>query len=268
MTEDYTKHFLTADPVELGSILFTMVEPTRGYEVEYNRWYERDHLYSGVMIGPYSLAAGRFVATRELKALRYPKDSPITPDPMTGSYLAIYFILNGHHDEWWRWGRRQVRVLIEADRMFEKRTHIHTQLYNYEGEVRRDPDGVPAELALDHRFPGMAVVVGKAAGDRSDALARMRSEIVPVVLAGSKVALCLTFTPFPMPPGQPSDVPASADDESRFLQLFFCDAPPDEIWEESFASLNDRYAGTAEVLFASPFIHTIPGTDAYTDQLW
>lgn len=268
MSEDYTKHFLTDDPVELGSILFTMVEPTKGFEVEYNRWYERDHLYSGVMIGPYSLAAGRFVAPRELKQLRYPKDSPITPDSMTGSYLAIYFILAGHHDEWWRWGRRQVKVLIDANRMFEQRTHIHTQLYDYKGEIRREPDGVPAELALDHRFPGLAVVIGRTPGPRDDALEKLRSEIVPSVLDGSKAALCLTFTPFPMLPGQPSDVPASTDDEQRFLQLFFCDVHPEEIWDDTFAKLDERYGGTADVVFASPFVHTIPGTDTYTDQLW
>ncbi len=268
MSDDPTKAFLTDDPVELGSILFTMVEPKKGYEVEYNRWYERDHLYSGVMIGPYSLAAGRFVSTRDLKALRYPTDSPITPDPATGSYLAIYFIMARHHDEWWRWGRRQVKVLIDANRMFEQRIHIHTQLYNYEGEIRRDEDGVPAELALDHRFPGMAVVIGRATGPRDEALTELRNEIVPGVLAGSSAALCLTFTPFPMPPGQPSDVPASADDEARFLQLWFCDEPVDVIWQDTFATLPDRYAPGAEVLFASPFKPTVPGTDTYTDQLW
>src|SRR6266576_1512154 len=30
-------------PVELGTILFTLVEPHQGHEVAYNRWYERDH---------------------------------------------------------------------------------------------------------------------------------------------------------------------------------------------------------------------------------
>jgi len=268
MSDDPTKAFLTADPVELGSILFTMVEPDKGHEVDYNRWYERDHLYSGVMIGPYSLAAGRFVATRDLKALRYPKDSSVTPDPSVGSYLAIYFILKRHHDEWWRWGRRQVKVLIDNGRMFEHRTHIHTQLYDYLGAVSRDENGVPAELALDHRFPGLAVVIGRANGERDEALAKLNGSTVPKVLEGSKAALCLTFVPFPMPPGQPSDVPASSDDESRFLQLWFCDAPPDEIWSETFAKLPETYGDVAEVIFASPFIHTVPGTDTYTDKLW
>jgi hypothetical protein len=268
MSEDPTKAFLTADPVELGSILFTMVEPDKGHEVDYNRWYERDHLYSGVMIGPYSLAAGRFVSTRDLKALRYPDDSPITPDKTVGSYLAIYFILKRHHDEWWRWGRRQVKVLIDNGRMFEQRTHIHTQLYDYLGAVSRDADGVPAELALDHRFPGLAVVIGRAKGDRDEALRKLREGIVPQALKGSKAALCLTFIPFPMPPGQPSDVPASSDDESRFLQLWFCDAAPAEIWGETFAKLPHAYDEVADVIFASPFVHTNPGTDDYTDQLW
>ena len=38
--------------VRLGSMLFTLVEPHRGHEVAYNRWYERDHFYAGCMIGP------------------------------------------------------------------------------------------------------------------------------------------------------------------------------------------------------------------------
>ena len=41
-----------AEPIKLGSILLTVVEPRRGHEVAYNRWYERDHFYAGCMIGP------------------------------------------------------------------------------------------------------------------------------------------------------------------------------------------------------------------------
>ena len=57
-----------AEPVKLGSMLFTLVEPRRGHEVAYNRWYERDHFYAGCMVGPYNFAGRRFVATAELKA--------------------------------------------------------------------------------------------------------------------------------------------------------------------------------------------------------
>ena len=52
-----------AEPIKLGSMLFTLVEPHRGHEVAYNRWYERDHFYAGCMIGPYQFAGKRFVAT-------------------------------------------------------------------------------------------------------------------------------------------------------------------------------------------------------------
>ena len=45
-----------AEPIKLGSMLFTLVEPHRGHEVAYNRWYERDHFYAGCMIGPYQFA--------------------------------------------------------------------------------------------------------------------------------------------------------------------------------------------------------------------
>ncbi len=82
-------------PIKLGGALFTMVEPHKGHEVAYNRWYERDHFYAGCMIGAWNITGGRFVATKECKAKRYPADSPICPDPTSGSYLAVYWILAG-----------------------------------------------------------------------------------------------------------------------------------------------------------------------------
>ena len=39
-------------PIVAGSALFTLVDPSKGHEVAYNRWYERDHFYAGCMIGP------------------------------------------------------------------------------------------------------------------------------------------------------------------------------------------------------------------------
>src|SRR6184192_2417310 len=150
--------------IELGSMLFTLVEPHRGHEVEYNRWYERDHFYAGCMIGAHTFAGQRWVATRELKALRSPiEPNIITPDPNVGSYLALYWILAGYYDEWNRWAVDQVRALHRAGRMFNERDHIHTLMYTYDWGFARDDDGVTPELALDHRFAGLAVVVGEAA---------------------------------------------------------------------------------------------------------
>ena len=39
--------------IALGSVLVSLLDPTRGDEVAFNRWYERDHFYAGVMVGPW-----------------------------------------------------------------------------------------------------------------------------------------------------------------------------------------------------------------------
>jgi hypothetical protein len=147
-------------PIELGTLLFTMVEPEKGHEVEYNRWYEHDHFYSGCMVGAWQFAGDRFVATRRLKELRYPAETDMTPDPLTGSYLAVYWVLEGKHDEWNEWAVEQVNWLHKNGRMFEKRTHIHTLLYEKRWTHRRREDGCTIELALDHNYPGLVVVAG------------------------------------------------------------------------------------------------------------
>ena len=53
-------------PVKVGSMLLTLVDPERGYERAYNRWYERDHFYAGCLIGPYLFSGARWVAPRAL----------------------------------------------------------------------------------------------------------------------------------------------------------------------------------------------------------
>ncbi|HJP66019.1 MAG TPA: hypothetical protein VKA30_06925 [Actinomycetota bacterium] len=259
-------------PVRLGSILFTLVEPHLGHEVDYNRWYERDHFYAGCMVGPGILSGARFVATRPYKELRYPAESPITPDPMTGSYLALYWIERTQQNEWGTWGAKEVHRLHKDGRMFAERDHVHTKMYRYRWGTFRDHDGVPPELALDHRFPGLAVAFVEAADgeDRDVVGAWLGEEFLPPVLAGSAAAMGLQFTPVPIPDDAPADVPRVAEDERRILQLFFLDEDPATAWADRFASLGEgiEATGRAKLIWAGPFIPTVPGTDRYTDQLW
>ena len=260
--------------IKLGTILFTLVEPHRGHEVEYNRWYERDHFYAGCMIGAYTFSGRRYVATRELKEMRQPAGpNPITPDPMVGSYLALYWILAGHHGDWNRWAVDQVNWLHANGRMFLERDHIHTLLYRYEWGAQRDEDGVSAELALDHDYPGLAVVVGERAPgvDAASAQTRHRDEVLPELMGpGSPVSLCLTFSPLPLLGDAPDDVPRSEAAEERFLQLYFLDRDPAEAWPETMADHGAALekAGVGRVVFSSPFVPTVVGTDTYTDRLW
>jgi len=269
---------VTDDPIRLGTMLYTLVEPHRGHQVAYNRWYERDHFYAGCMIGAYNFAGARFVATADLKARRYPGPedqgwpSPVVPDPATGSYLGLYYVLDGHHDEWNRWAVDQVNALHAAGRMFTERDHVHTGLYRLSSEHRRDGDGVPAELTLDHRFAGLVSVFGEVGPGQelADVEAWYRDRYLPTVLPGSPVATVLTFTPLPLLADAPGDVPRTEAGGERFLQLWFLDTDPGEAWDDVAAGHGDALAasGYGRVLWASAFRGTVPGTDTYTDELW
>jgi hypothetical protein len=252
-------------PIELGGALVTLVEPHKGHEVEYNRWYERDHFYAGCMIGAWTISGARYVCTRDLKALRYPESSPVVPDNDTGTYLALYWVLNGRFGEWIQWGTEQVKWLIAEDRMFPHRDHIHTLMYKYRGEFEdHDAEGVPVELALDHRSPYLVMIVGEPAADAEptaiDAWFRAR---------GLGAAVGASFDPIAMHAGAPSDVPRD-EATDRFLHLWFVDDDLPAVWEERFAGLGAAFeeSGLGSLVFVSPFRATVPGTDTFTDQLW
>ena len=264
---------VTDDPIVIGTMLFTLVEPHRGHEVAYNRWYERDHFYAGCQIGAFNFAGARFVATAPMKGLRYPEgDAALVADPMVGSYVGIYYVLEGHHDEWNRWAVDQVNTLHAAGRMFDHRDHIHTGIYHFEWEHRRDADGVPAELTLDHRFAGMASVFIEPAADVTGEQVGtwLREHYLPGVLPGSPVATVLGFSPLPLLADAPGDVPRGDTLDDRVLALCFVDEVPDGCWVDVFAPLGQAAAdaGIGTVIWLSPFVGTVPGTDTYTDQLW
>jgi len=261
-----------AEPIKLGSILLTVVEPHQGHEVAYNRWYERDHFYSGVMIGPYSFAGKRWVATKDLKALRDPSSASITGTPGKGSYVAVYWVLDGYHDLWNKWSVRQVRQLHAKKRMFEHRDHIHTLLYRYEWEFSRDADGVPIELALDHAYEGFVPVWMEAADGvtREELWSYLRDELLPGLLPGSDAGLVGTFSPLPLLIDAPGDVPRQEESETRTMLLFFLDSDPGESWQQVFIEGARRLeeSGKGTVIAQLPFKPTIVGTDTYTDELW
>ena len=253
-------------PIEVGAMLFTLVEPHRGHEVAYNRWYERDHFYAGCMIGAGNFAGRRWVAPRRYKDLRYvPRDSPVAPDALTGSYLALYWVLDGMLQEWNKWAYRQLKQLHADDRMFEHRDHVHTLLYTRDEIEYRDADPVPAALALDHPFKGLVAIIGEATGDRSDLDRWYDQQPLPPA-----AAMRITWTPMPLLVDAPG-VQKQEGSDAKFVQLYFLDDDPlgvidlDEL--QGHARAMDA-AGVGRVDWAGPFIPTIVGTDTYTDQLW
>jgi hypothetical protein len=257
--------------IRIGSALVTLVEPHKGQEVEYNRWYERDHFYAGCLIGAGWFAGTRWVATRPLKDLRFPTGSRFLPDIDAGSYLATYWVLKGVEPESVAWGSAQVKWLHENGRMFEGRDHIHTLIYANRWAASRDQDGVPAELALDHSWGGLVLVMVDRHDDvdARQASTLLRDEVLPTAMAGTPWALTVGLSPVPLPKEAPVFQPANPGEELRTALLCFTDTDPRDCWD-TFTGLADAVAATgqAEVSYAAPFVPTITGTDTYTDQLW
>lgn len=257
--------------VALGSVLVSLLDPTPGQEAAFHRWYERDHFYAGVMAGPWFFAGRRFVATRELKDLRASEATPVWGDLRRGSYLTLYWILAGHHRAAERWSIEQVQRLIAQDRMLPGRRPVHAGFYRHRWSASRDADGVPAELALDHSYAGLALVMLERAPEAAAEVERwLREGLLPRMLRGSPAALCLGLEPMPLPEEVPAYIPRPQGLERQALLLFFLEADPRACWKQVFEPLGPALAATgqARLALAAPFVPTIPGSDRYADELW
>ncbi|MDQ1384351.1 MAG: hypothetical protein QOG65_1730 [Actinomycetota bacterium] len=264
--------------IKVGSMLLTLVDPNPGFEVAYNRWYERDHFYAGCMIGPFLFAGSRWVATRELKNARWPaEDETIASPPDAGSYVAIYWVEKGHHaDHFDLWARDQVRRLYAEGRGFAERKHTHTVLYDHLGATYRDSDAdaVPIELALDHGYDGLVIVWldGREGRDARTLDADLGQTHMPDLLAKSDVEIVSSWTPAAGendPRDVPMDLGSKAGGPERVCQLLFVTGAV----QEALPAIR-RYtdaiesADLATVRLVAPFFRTVVGTDRYADELW
>ena len=256
-------------PVRVGMMLYTLIEPHPGRHRDYNRWYERDHFYSGVMTLPGTLSGQRWVATPALKALRLPPASAVVPDPVRGSFLTTYYVDAERIPEWDAEASAAVPSLGAAGRLWPERDHVLTRFVDFAHAVYRDADPVPAVQTLEHRYPGLVTVVGRGAdgASRAATLAALHDDIGPAALGGSPVAVVLTFTMRPFEGDRPPDLPVEPDPETRFLQLWFVETPPDEVWADTFAPLAERFADDprVELEWMGGFVPTVPGTDTHVD---
>ena len=225
------------------------------------------------MIGANFFSARRWVATRDLKKLRFPAQTPITPDIAKGSYLVTYWILDGTYEETLRWSVDQVLALHAQKRMQPPRDNISTAFYQYVWGVFRDADGVPPELALEHPYPGIAAIMIDRANGVTDAAFStwLRDECLPAFTKDSPITMSLCLRPLSLPDDAPAYVPRPAPEilDGRYLLLSFLEAQPQGWWSEKYRALDKAIAesGMARLVYAAPFIPTIPGTDKYVDEL-
>ncbi len=255
--------------IELGHSMITLVEPHREHVAEYNRWYEHDHAYAAVTAAPGCFAYRRFVATRDLKALRYPEPSAVAEPVEKGSYISLFWFEKDRVGEVFDYSFGITPSLAAAGRMNNDRDHVSTAVYDYLGWTGRGPSPVPPEIALDHPWAGMVGVWIRPEGGApvAEIAAWCREHLDRDIAAGGgPVGQVLDFVQRDFPNG----MPALTGRVDELVRCYFLDARPDEAWPATFASLGEsvRAGGLGRVELAAPFIPTVPGTDRYQDELW
>jgi hypothetical protein len=164
-----------------------------------------------------------------------------------------------------------MKVIAAQGRNFEQRDVLSTASYDYLGAARRDPDGVPPELALDHRYPG--VVLAWLERRTPHSLAALRDwllrDFLPGLLEKSPLALALCFTPLPKADWWPPAAPQVPGVGERVLVSFFLEEDPEAVWEERCAGLGAGIdaGGRGRTLFVAPFVPVVPGRDPGAGEL-
>jgi hypothetical protein len=232
---------------------------------------------------PWMFAGRRWVATRDLQALRNPADSAVAQPVTAGCYLTVYWINEGRYAEHLDWTVAINRRLLPDGRVFQERTHVFTSFQEYLGVVYRDGDSGPRDIhALNYPYQGLVVEVYDAAANQNPAVlegsaalegpaalaAWLKEKHIPAKLAGSPIAMAMVFEPMPLPGTTPTYVKPVEGVGKRITVLYFLEAAPAECWElftADGAAADDSGLGRLE--FAGPFVPTLPGTDRYVDQL-
>ena len=264
--------------VEIGQVMVAIAEPHREGLAEYHRWFESDHMYSSVLVGPGAFSANRYVATRALKALRTPRDGGVFEAVDTGSFTALYFIAQGCVEDHFAWSFPVQAELGRQGRNNPHRDLVLTWLCDYRGRVGRSVDSVPGEVALDHPYAGLVMTwVDRAAGVTLEGLwSELSTSQLPDLLAGSPIDQVLCFSPrdFPAPPADvaltPGAVKANAYVGERLLLLFFLECAPEAVWSSHFEALGEGLVarGLGELALAAPFLPALRGTRQHLDELW
>jgi hypothetical protein len=232
--------------VELGTAIVSYIEPHANQAREFNRWYERDHFPAAVLAGPGVFAGRRWVATRTCKEVR-PRGGDFFGDVGRGSFLAAAWVLPGEQAAWDAWVVEQMRQLAaQGGRMFAGRDHVQSAIYRAVDERSHDA-ATPAALALDRDYDGVIAVAVANDDDRDRWYAHLGACPVVATLARERLVLS-TLEPPP---------------DDHMLLLGFVEDDVLQYWHDEVApSMADE-----PVLFASPFLRTVPGTDTYTDDL-
>jgi hypothetical protein len=261
------------NPIRLRAGVVTLLDPKRGAEISFNRYYESERFFTAVMLGPGVIAGRRFVARRHEKEQRRIFDRSLTKE--RGSFLNIYWVV-GDTKTLEEWTAETVVRLQAEGRTNWDRVPYWAYRPSFAWSRTGLPDRVPAELALNHDYKGlvMALVRPNNPALIDEASAWYQAECAPQTIGdGSPSKLCVAFEArrrfVPGAPGEtaPEDFPG---DDVQLLLFWFLEDPPDDSW----TVIADRHEAALQgsdlmsPTWMSPFIATAPGTDQHMDSLW
>jgi hypothetical protein len=257
-------------PVRVETMLFSVVEPSPGYAVEYNDWYERDHQFDGGMSGAGWFSNRRWVATKRLKDLRFPANSAFDTNAI-GSLCQIYWRQQGFAETSEQWALDQWVKLNEQHRIFSERRHFHSASYRHLSTATNPGERVPLELALQHPFAGLAMIIVDDGGAKGrDAAVAELEQVAAQALLGDDIPILASWELLRRPAESAARPPGTLmkGDVDKLLQLAFLRGDPEELWSRLQTYAEAVSANTSSrVTFAGGFIPTIPGTTTYLDQL-
>lgn len=255
-----------ANEAVLGSAFISLVEPHRGYELAYTRWYEDDHFHAGALAFPWWFSGRRWVATADLRALRSASDPSVDLD--RGWTLGTYWITANRLAEQARWLEATIPRLAAAGRMFEQRTHVMTGFFDLQREWQRSGHQPRAVHGLEYPYAGLVLEVidrpaAGGAGWAPDAFIAKR-------LAAGEAAQCLHFAPLPWPGAGPISWFDHAEaDSRRSVLVWLLESDPRLNWLPTFGTHRAEIdaTGSASLAFLGGFVPTRPGTDHYLDEI-
>jgi hypothetical protein len=272
------REILLSGPLEPGGIgggLITMVQVAPGAEYSYNEWYDRDHFYAGMMALPWCFSGSRWLATKQLRALRYPAQSAFAENISDGNFINLYLGSRGRMDELSEGITEALERLIDEGRMHRDgaRRQVFTAHQDYAGAVYRDETGPRDFHAFDHPYQSfvLEIVDAPEPADRVALEQWLLNEHLPAVIAGTDAAMCLVFRTRPISGDSyvRKEMPTERYSQ-RLALVWMLESPAEESWPTLFAREGERIAtsGLGTVEFVSGFKRLVSGTNTYLDELY
>ena len=233
--------------VGIGTAIVAYIEPHEGQAREFNRWYERDHLYAATTAGPGAFAGARWVATAWCKAVR-PAGRDLVRRSGARSFLTTVLAARRHagangtrglRARWRTCGAQPTACSPGAITCIPRCTD---SLRSARRRRRRRPRPRSTTVRRRDRDRGPRRRRGaERCARRSSAPSARRRRC-------SRPSACSSSQAEPPP---------------HDLVLGFTPGDPFERGTRGRA----RARVASDVGFASPFLRTIPGTDTYIDDL-